>query len=84
MGDSIGSTRVQRLMILFAGVLIMTAVAACSGPQRSAECRSRINDCLNSCESRGDGLGPVESEQQFSSSDDIRTDCERSCHNLCY
>ena len=70
----------MRNAVLAMVVLLSLGTVRCahSSPKQRA-CEKRVNDCLNKCEEpagkrelQPDGCAP-----------DIRTDCERSCHQEC-
>ena len=70
-----GRLRFRQWLIILA---ISAGIGACLAPMRlSAACQSRVSDCLASCEEE-----PRHDEPAGHSSD-IRSACERRCHNVC-
>lgn len=62
-------------MLFALGALLLAS--ACMPINLSEECKSRISECLRDCPD------PPSREAIVAGSDDIRTTCEKRCHEVC-
>lgn len=64
-----------------AAAMAMALLASCGGVTVSSECRQRITDCMRTCPAPAiDGR----SDRGFHAPADTRSDCERTCQEICY